>query len=162
MADACGEAECDAEGTEICFCRGLDSDHDQSRVCDRPWAGDVGPGFTDVPDGAGTVYRLDALQCRRHAGNVSAGSSGRSHRMRIIVAPDKFKDCLSAPKVAEAIAAGLKLADPYVQLDLCPMGGGGEGAVGALVKAASGRVFHQGGGGAGPGGVLGGAVGGFG
>jgi len=64
--------------------------------------------------------------------------------MRIIVAPDKFKDCLSAPKVAEAIAAGLKLADPYVQIDLCPMGDGGEGTVDALVKATNGRFVTQG------------------
>jgi glycerate kinase len=64
--------------------------------------------------------------------------------MRIIVAPDKFKDSLSAPKVAEAIAAGLKLADPYVQIDLCPMGDGGEGTVDALVKATNGRFITQG------------------
>jgi len=64
--------------------------------------------------------------------------------MRIIVAPDKFKDCLSAPKVAEAIAAGLKLADPYAQIDLCPMGDGGEGTVDALVKATNGRFVNQG------------------
>lgn len=64
--------------------------------------------------------------------------------MRIIVAPDKFKDCLSAPKVAEAIAAGLKLADPYAQLDLCPMGDGGEGTVDALVRATNGRFVTQG------------------
>jgi glycerate kinase len=64
--------------------------------------------------------------------------------MRIIVAPDKFKDCLSAPKVAEAIAAGLKLADPYAQIDLCPMGDGGEGTVDALVKATNGRFVTQG------------------
>ncbi|HEV8379227.1 MAG TPA: glycerate kinase [Tepidisphaeraceae bacterium] len=64
--------------------------------------------------------------------------------MRIIVAPDKFKDCLNAPRVAEAIAAGLKLADPYVQIDLCPMGDGGEGTVDALVKATNGRLVTQG------------------
>src|SRR6266566_6059797 len=64
--------------------------------------------------------------------------------MKIIIAPDKFKDCLSAPKVAEAIAAGLKLADPYVQIDLCPMGDGGEGTVDALVKATGGRFVTQG------------------
>jgi glycerate kinase len=65
-------------------------------------------------------------------------------RVRIIVAPDKFKDCLSAPKVTEAIAAGLKLADPYVQIDICPMADGGEGIVDALVKATNGRLVMQG------------------
>jgi glycerate kinase len=64
--------------------------------------------------------------------------------MKIILAPDKFKDCLSAPKVADAIAAGLKLADPYVQIDICPIADGGEGIVDALVKATSGRYVMQG------------------
>jgi len=79
--------------------------------------------------------------------------------MRIIVAPDKFKDCLSAPKVAEAIAAGLKLADPYVQIDLCPMGDGGEGTVDALVKATNGRFITQGVTGPIPGTILGATMG---
>jgi len=39
------------------------------------------------------------------------------------------------PSETGRVAAGLKLADPYAQLDLCPMGDGGEGTVDALVKA---------------------------
>jgi hypothetical protein len=61
--------------------------------------------------------------------------------MRILIAPDKFKDCLTAPAVAEAIAAGLRRVDPSVDLDLCPLADGGEGTVDALVKATGGRLI---------------------
>jgi glycerate kinase len=64
-------------------------------------------------------------------------------RMRIVIAPDKFKDCLSAPAVADAIAAGLRRADPQVSLDLCPMADGGEGTVDALVRATGGRLVSH-------------------
>ncbi len=60
--------------------------------------------------------------------------------MRILIAPDKFKDSLTAAAVAEAIAAGLRRADPNLQLDLCPMADGGEGTVAALVAATNGRI----------------------
>ncbi len=60
--------------------------------------------------------------------------------MKIVVAPDKFKDCLTAPAVAQAIAAGLRAASPDVLIDLCPMADGGEGTVDALVAATAGRL----------------------
>src|SRR5438309_173071 len=55
--------------------------------------------------------------------------------MRIVVAPDKFKDCLSAVDVANAIARGLHSIDPSIEIDACPMADGGEGTVAALVAA---------------------------
>src|SRR5436189_1685131 len=60
--------------------------------------------------------------------------------MRVIVAPDKFKGCLTAPQVCEAIARGIRLVEPSVELDLCPMADGGEGTVAALVAATGGRI----------------------
>src|SRR5262245_19013546 len=60
--------------------------------------------------------------------------------MRIVIAPDKFKDCLTASEVANAIAAGVRNVDPNIQLDLCPMADGGEGTVEALVAATGGKV----------------------
>jgi len=60
--------------------------------------------------------------------------------MRIVVAPDKFKGCLSAAEVAGAIAEGLRAAEPGVELDLCPMADGGEGTVDTLVAATGGRL----------------------
>jgi glycerate kinase len=59
--------------------------------------------------------------------------------MKVVIAPDKFKDCLSAPQVAEAIARGVRAAAPDATVDLCPMADGGEGTVEALVAATGGR-----------------------
>jgi glycerate kinase len=63
--------------------------------------------------------------------------------MKIVIAPDKFKGCLSAAQVAEAIAVGLRRADRDVQLDLCPMADGGEGTVAALVAATGGKLITR-------------------
>ncbi len=58
---------------------------------------------------------------------------------RVLIAPDKFKSCLTAAEVADALACGLLsvLADLYI--DLCPMADGGEGTVDALLSATKGR-----------------------
>lgn len=60
--------------------------------------------------------------------------------MRIVIAPDKFKDCLPAADVADAIARGIRRAHPEAVLDLCPVADGGEGTVAALVSATNGRL----------------------
>ena len=60
--------------------------------------------------------------------------------MKIVVATDKFKGCLTAAQVADAIAAGIRRADPNIEIDLCPMADGGEGTVAALVAATGGRI----------------------
>ncbi|MGL4206919.1 MAG: glycerate kinase [Aeromonadaceae bacterium] len=60
--------------------------------------------------------------------------------MKIVIAPDSFKESLSASEVAEAIEAGFKQVLPdacYVKL---PMADGGEGSVRALVEATAGRI----------------------
>lgn len=59
--------------------------------------------------------------------------------MKIVIAPDSFKESLSAPQVAEAIAAGW--ADIYPQAELClrPMADGGEGTVDAVLAATGGE-----------------------
>jgi glycerate kinase len=64
-------------------------------------------------------------------------------RLRIVIAPDKFKDALTAPDAAEAIAAGAGRAAPEGLLDLCPMADGGEGTVAALAAATGGRIIHH-------------------
>ena len=58
--------------------------------------------------------------------------------MKVIVAPDKFKGSLSAPEAAEAIARGVRRADPDSTFDLVPMADGGDGTVEALVEATGG------------------------
>ncbi len=60
--------------------------------------------------------------------------------MRILVAPDTFKESLTAAEAARAIARGLQSALPEAKLDLCPLSDGGEGFVETLVQASGGRL----------------------
>lgn len=62
--------------------------------------------------------------------------------MKIVCAPDSFKECLTAIEVAQAMAAGVRKADPAIECDVCPIGDGGEGTMDALVSAAGGE-FRQ-------------------
>ena len=66
--------------------------------------------------------------------------------LRVVVAPDKFKGTLAASKAALAIAAGLRRTESGLfasaRFDLCPLADGGEGTVGALVTATSGRLVE--------------------
>jgi glycerate kinase len=63
--------------------------------------------------------------------------------MKIVIAPDKFKGCLSAADVARAIADGVRSVDPDAHIDLCPMADGGEGTVAALIAATNGRLITR-------------------
>jgi glycerate kinase len=60
--------------------------------------------------------------------------------MRIVIAPDSFKECLTAPEVAAALAAGVRRALPHAVVDEAPMADGGEGTVQALVAATGGQT----------------------
>ena len=60
--------------------------------------------------------------------------------MKVLIAPDSFKECLSAAEVAEAMAAGVRAAVVGAAIDLCPMADGGEGTVSAMVAATGGEV----------------------
>jgi len=60
--------------------------------------------------------------------------------MKIVIAPDSFKESLSAAEVAGAIASGLRQVCPDAEIDLCPMADGGEGTVDAMVAATGGEV----------------------
>ncbi|TFF14382.1 glycerate kinase [Pseudomonas sp. BCA14] len=63
--------------------------------------------------------------------------------MKIIIAPDSFKDSLSAEGVARAIAEGLAHVWPDAQLVQCPMADGGEGTVDAVLAACNGELRRQ-------------------
>jgi glycerate kinase len=63
--------------------------------------------------------------------------------VKIVLAPDKFKGCLSAPQVVRAMEAGVRRLDPSIQVDPCPTADGGEGTVAALVEATNGRIVTQ-------------------
>ncbi|HFU4519225.1 TPA: glycerate kinase, partial [Streptococcus suis] len=46
--------------------------------------------------------------------------------MRILIAPDSFKESLSATDVAQAIKQGFSKVYPQASYDLLPLGDGGE------------------------------------
>ena len=52
--------------------------------------------------------------------------------MKIVIAPDSFKESLPANEVAEAIKRGFERAIPNVECLLLPVGDGGEGTVDAI------------------------------
>ncbi|HFI0635052.1 TPA: glycerate kinase [Streptococcus suis] len=60
--------------------------------------------------------------------------------MRILIAPDSFKESLSALEVAEAICKGFSKVYPKAVFDLLPLGDGGEGTVASLAHALSLKV----------------------
>jgi glycerate kinase len=59
--------------------------------------------------------------------------------MRVVIAPDSFKESLSAREVAEAIAAGVRDAAPEADIVCVPMADGGEGSLDAVLAATSGQ-----------------------
>ena len=61
--------------------------------------------------------------------------------MKIVIAPDSFKGCMTAQQAAQAIAEGVRKAIPDAQLELVPMADGGEGTVQSLVDATGGSFI---------------------
>ena len=61
--------------------------------------------------------------------------------MKIVIAPDSFKESLAAAEVAAALAEGALAACPSASVDLCPMADGGGGTVEAMVAATGGRFL---------------------
>ncbi|QII86668.1 glycerate kinase [Bordetella hinzii] len=60
--------------------------------------------------------------------------------MKIVIAPDSFKESLDAAAAARAIERGVKLACPGAHTVLVPMADGGEGTVDAVLAAAGGQA----------------------
>ena len=56
-----------------------------------------------------------------------------NHPLRIVIAPDSFKECLTAKAVAEALARGIHKALPEAAIEIIPMADGGEGTVETLI-----------------------------
>jgi len=59
--------------------------------------------------------------------------------MKIVIAPDSYKECLSAREVAVLIEAGFREVFPEAEYVQLPMADGGEGTVDAMVAATGGR-----------------------
>lgn len=62
--------------------------------------------------------------------------------MKIVIAPDSFKESLTALQAANAIAMGFKEIFPDAEYCCVPMADGGEGTVQSLVDATGGRIVH--------------------
>lgn len=60
--------------------------------------------------------------------------------MKIVCAPDSFKESISAIDAATAIAEGVAAANRRVVTDRCPVGDGGEGTLDALLLALNGKA----------------------
>lgn len=63
--------------------------------------------------------------------------------MKIIIAPDSFKESLSALDAADAIERGFKSVFPNADYRKMPMADGGEGTVQSLVDATNGWINEQ-------------------
>jgi glycerate kinase len=61
-------------------------------------------------------------------------------RVRVVVAPDKFKGSLTAAQVAARVAAGLARAAPGVEVAQVPVADGGDGTLDAALSAGYRRV----------------------
>jgi glycerate kinase len=60
-------------------------------------------------------------------------------RVKLLIAPDKFKDSLSAAAVSEALSSGWKSVLPETDVSFAPIADGGEGFSEALASALSGE-----------------------
>ncbi len=62
--------------------------------------------------------------------------------MKIVIAPDSFKESLSASEVADQIEAGFRDIFPDFEYAKLPMADGGEGTVAALAAATLGKIVN--------------------
>lgn len=60
--------------------------------------------------------------------------------MKILIATDSFKDCLTAKRVGENIKKGIALSSNSFNVKILPMADGGEGTVQSLVDATNGEL----------------------
>ena len=60
--------------------------------------------------------------------------------LKIIVAPDSFKECLSAREVSKSISKGIKEVFPNAEIIQIPLSDGGEGLLDTLVEAMDGNL----------------------
>ena len=61
--------------------------------------------------------------------------------MKIIIAPDSFKESMTAKEACEAIEKGMKIALPNAEFIKVPMADGGEGTTQSLVDATEGKMY---------------------
>ncbi|MBE5099298.1 glycerate kinase [Priestia aryabhattai] len=62
--------------------------------------------------------------------------------MKIVIAPDSFKESLTALHVCEAVERGIRTHFPDAEISKVPMADGGEGTVQSLVDATGGQIIQ--------------------
>jgi len=62
--------------------------------------------------------------------------------MKIVIAPNAFKDSLTAWEAARALEKGVRQALPHATLVLVPVADGGDGTAEALARATGGQMVH--------------------
>ena len=62
--------------------------------------------------------------------------------MKIVIAPDSFKECLTALEVAQAIEEGILSVMPDAECIKVPVADGGEGTARSLVDATGGQLLQ--------------------
>ncbi|AMO57400.1 glycerate kinase [Endozoicomonas montiporae] len=63
--------------------------------------------------------------------------------MKIVIAPDSFKECLSAIDVATAIETGMRRVLPAAEFVKVPVADGGEGTLQSLVDGTGGQFYSR-------------------
>jgi glycerate 2-kinase len=63
-----------------------------------------------------------------------------ARRVRVVLAPDSFKESLSAAEAAAAMERGVRRVLPYAETLVCPVADGGEGTLDVIVGAAAGWI----------------------
>ena len=71
---------------------------------------------------------------------ADAPSGGGGRRLRVLVAPDKFRGSLTATEAARSAQIGVKRAHPGAEVTLLPIADGGEGSLDACFAAGFVRV----------------------
>lgn len=62
---------------------------------------------------------------------------------KYVLAPDSFKESMTANEVCQAMTVGIKQADPQAKIINVPMADGGEGTVDSMVAATHGQKIYQ-------------------
>lgn len=62
--------------------------------------------------------------------------------MKIVIAPDSYKESLTAKQVCQAVETGFKRVFPKAEYDSVPVADGGEGTVQSLVDATQGKIVE--------------------
>jgi len=63
--------------------------------------------------------------------------------MKIVIAPDSFKENLTSLQVGKAIEKGIRRVLPKARVEIVPMADGGEGTVQSLVDATGGKIVRK-------------------